>query len=115
MAYHWFKIFDKEEKDEDYLQLNTFLSFRFKGEKICVTKTGQGLFAFQENCPHNGASLTQGFCTAKNEVVCPLHRYSFDLKTGKGTSGGAFALKLYPVEIRADGVYVGVKASWWES
>lgn len=115
MAYHWFKIFDKEENEEDYLPKSTFIQFQFKGEKICVTRTLKGLFAFQEKCPHNGASLSQGFCTPKNEIVCPLHRYSFDLESGKATSGGAFAIKTYPLEFREDGVYLGIKAKWWEA
>jgi nitrite reductase/ring-hydroxylating ferredoxin subunit len=115
MSYHWFKIFEKEEAIEDYLLPNTFMVFQFKGEKICVTRTSEGLHAVQDKCPHNGASLSKGFCTKKNEIVCPLHRYSFDLKTGKATSGGAFALTTYPIEIKNDGVYVGVKSKWWEA
>ena len=49
------------------------------------------------------------------EIVCPLHRYSFDLETGKATSGGAFAIKLYPIKTTEDGVYVGIEAKWWEA
>jgi nitrite reductase/ring-hydroxylating ferredoxin subunit len=113
--YHWFKIFEKEENPEDYLQQNTFINFEFKNEKICVTRTEKGLFAFGDRCPHNGARLSQGFCTKKNEIVFPLHRYSFDLETGKATSGGAFAIKLYPIKTTDDGVYVGIEAKWWEA
>lgn len=80
-----------------------------------MVRTSKGLFAFGDKCPHNGASLSRGSCTNKNEVVCPLHRYSFDLETGKATSGGAFALKTYPVEIKEEGVFVGIKAKWWET
>lgn len=114
MGYHWFKIFEKEENEEDYLSSGTFIKYQFKGEKICITRTAKGIFAFGDRCPHNGASLSLGFCTKNNEIVCPLHRYSFDLETGKATSGGAFTLKTYPLEFRNDGVYVGIKASWWE-
>jgi len=115
LAHHWFKIFEKEDNAGEYLQPGTFILFNFKNEKICVTKTSEGLFAFGDRCPHNGASLSKGFCTKEDEVVCPLHRYSFNLKTGRATSGGAFALKTYPIEIRDNGVFVGIKASWWET
>jgi nitrite reductase/ring-hydroxylating ferredoxin subunit len=115
MAYHWHKVFEKEENENDYLQVGVIIQIYFKGEKICITRTEQGLFAFGDKCPHNGASLSMGMCTKNNEIVCPLHRYSFDLKSGKATSGGAFALRTFPLEFRKDGVYVGVKASWWES
>jgi nitrite reductase/ring-hydroxylating ferredoxin subunit len=115
MAYHWHKVFEKEENENDYLQVGVIIQIYFKGEKICITRTEQGLFAFGDKCPHNGASLSLGKCTKNNEIVCPIHRYSFDLKSGKATSGGAFALRTFPLEFRNDGVYVGVKASWWES
>jgi 3-phenylpropionate/trans-cinnamate dioxygenase ferredoxin subunit len=90
------------------------MPFVFKNERILVTRTSQGLFAVQEKCPHNGASLLKGFCTKNNEVVCPLHRYSFDLASGKATSGGSYTLKTYPISEKEDGWYIGIKASWWE-
>jgi 3-phenylpropionate/trans-cinnamate dioxygenase ferredoxin subunit len=114
LAYHWIKIFDSKDEVENHIQLHTFIPFQLKGEKINVIKTDKGLFAFNDKCPHNGASLSKGFCTKNNEVVCPLHRYSFDLANGRATSGGAFALKTYPIEIKDNGVFVGIKASWWE-
>jgi 3-phenylpropionate/trans-cinnamate dioxygenase ferredoxin subunit len=114
LSYHWIKIFESREEVNEFVQENTFIPFQLKGEKICVVKNEKGLFAFNDKCPHNGASLSKGFCSKNNEVVCPLHRYSFDLSTGKATSGGAFALKTYPIEIKENGVFVGIKASWWE-
>mgnify|MGYP002781048191 FL=1 len=113
--HHWIRIFENQQDFENYIQPNTFVLFELRGEKICVTRTDKGVFAVQDKCPHNGASLSKGFCSKNNEIVCPLHRYSFDLESGKATSGGAYALKTYPVEIKNDGVYVGIKAKWWES
>jgi len=115
LAYHWIRIFESGAEFENYIQQGTMMVFELRGEKICVTRTEAGVFAVQDKCPHNGASLSKGFCTEKNEIVCPLHRYSYDLKSGKGTSGGAFALKTYPIEVRDDGVYIGIKAKWWEA
>lgn len=111
--YHWIKIFENQSEFENYIQPNKFIVFDLKGEKICVTRTLKGFYAVQDRCPHNGASLSKGFCTPNNEIVCPLHRYSFNLKDGRGTSGG-FALKTYPIEIKNNGVFVGIKAKWWE-
>lgn len=96
------------------MQPGTFIVYRLRGETICVTRTNKGVFAVQDKCPHNGASLSKGVCSPQNEIICPLHRYSFDLESGKATSGGAFALKTYPIEKKPDGVYVGIKAAWWE-
>lgn len=96
------------------LQLGTLLVLELRGEKICLTRSAKGVFAVQDKCPHNGASLSKGFCTAANEIVCPLHRYSFDLQNGKATSGGGYALKTYPLSVKDDGVFLGIKAKWWE-
>ncbi|MBL7930354.1 MAG: Rieske 2Fe-2S domain-containing protein [Bacteroidia bacterium] len=115
MAYHWIRIFESQSEFENYIQPNTFVTFELKGEKICVTRTSKGFYAVQDRCPHNGASLSKGFCSPNNEIICPLHRYSFDLDSGKATSGGAYALKTYPIQIKSDGVYVGIKAKWWEA
>ena len=93
MAYHWIRIFETEEDFKNYIQPDTFVLFELRGEKIVVTRTSKGFFAVQDRCPHNGASLSKGFCSKNNEIICPLHRYSFDLQTGKSTSGGAYALK----------------------
>jgi nitrite reductase/ring-hydroxylating ferredoxin subunit len=114
MSFHWIRIFENQEEFENYVQLNTFVNFELKGEKICVTRTKKGFYAVQDKCPHNGASLSKGVCSPDNEIICPLHRYSFDLETGKATSGGAYALKKYPIEFKKDGVYIGIKAKWWE-
>lgn len=114
LAYHWLKIFESQTELENNLRPGTSIVFTLKGEKICFTRTARGFYAVQDKCPHNGASLSHGFCTEKNEIVCMLHRYSFDLESGKATSGGAFALKTYPIQIKNDGVFVGIKAKWWE-
>jgi nitrite reductase/ring-hydroxylating ferredoxin subunit len=114
MAYHWIKIFESETELNNYVVPNTFVPFHLKGENICVTRTDMGVYAFLDRCPHNGAKLSMGMCSPKNEIICPIHRYAFDLESGRATSGGAFALKKYPIKIQNDGVYVGIKAGWWE-
>lgn len=84
------------------------------GRKMCLVKTAQGLFAIEEKCPHNGFSLAQGMCTEDGgAIVCPLHRYAFDFKTGRARNGSGEAARVFPVEIRDDGVYVGVQETEW--
>lgn len=115
MSYHWIRIFENQTEFENYIQPNTFVVFELRNEKICVTRTKEGFYAVQDKCPHNGASLSKGICSRENEIICPLHRYSFDLKTGKSTSGGSYALKTYPIQVKAEGVFIGIKAKWWEA
>jgi nitrite reductase/ring-hydroxylating ferredoxin subunit len=112
--HHWIKIYESAEALENNILLNRSEVFIVKGEKVCVAHTTDGFFVVQDRCPHNGAELSKGFCSEKNEIVCPIHRYSFNLKNGKATSGGSYTLKTYPIDIRDNGVFVGVKAKWWE-
>ena len=83
------------------------------GKKLCAVKTGDKLFVVQYKCPHAGADLSQGWCTAGN-IVCPYHRHEFDLTTGRGKAGQGNYIRTYPVEIREEGVYLGLKDSWWK-
>lgn len=112
--YHWLKIYDNLEAMKNNILMNKSEVFLLKGERICVSQSSSGFYAVQDKCPHNGASLSTGFCTDSNEIVCPIHRYKFDLKSGRATAGGSFALKTYPIEVKETGVFIGIKAKWWE-
>jgi len=50
--------------------------------------------------------MADGFIDATGQVVCPLHRYRFNIKNGRNTSGEGYYLKTYPLERREDGLYV---------
>lgn len=114
MSQHRIKIFENKTQAEEEIPLGKARSMMVKGKKICVSRTSEGIFAVDDRCPHNGASLSQGYCNEKNEIICPMHRYPFDLKSGKATSGLAMNLNTYPIEISDDGYYVLMKAKWWE-
>ncbi|WP_433654280.1 bifunctional 3-phenylpropionate/cinnamic acid dioxygenase ferredoxin subunit [Nocardia sp. CA-128927] len=52
------------------------------GTPIAVFHTEEGLFAIDDTCTHQDASLADGWvenCT----VECPLHESCFDLRTGR--------------------------------
>lgn len=103
---NWVKVFGRE-----ILQANDFVRFADAGgRKICIIKTGNEFFATQPYCPHAGAALGFGMCR-EGKLVCPYHRYEYDLKTGRGNPGQGDYIDLYPVELRADGLYVAMKES----
>lgn len=115
MSYHWIKIFESETEMVNNIPIGKTQTIVAKGNKICLAHSGSGVFAISDKCLHNGASLSQGHCTNDDLIVCPLHRYPFDLKTGRATSGLAISAITYPIRIDDDGVYIGIKAKWWES
>lgn len=109
----WYKLFDSITAANAYVEKGKVNSITFEKKKICLARTAEGLFAVNDKCPHNGASLSNGFCTEAGTVVCPMHRYHFDLKTGRAKSGIGDYVETYPVEIRDDGVYIGFEKTTW--
>ena len=79
------------------------------GKKICIAKFNDEVFAFAYKCPHAGGILADGYIDIGGNVVCPLHRYKYDMKNGRNVSGEGYYLKHWPVELREDGVYVGME------
>lgn len=76
---------------------------------IALTKLRGEYGAIDNRCPHQGGPLGQG--TVENgKIRCPWHGFDFDPFTGEAAGGPDFAVPTYPVEVRADGVYVGTPA-----
>ena len=70
--------------------------YRVEGEEIAVFKIGDQLCGMQNICPHEGGQLSMGRIES-NEVVCPLHGYRFDLKTGACRNDPKLKAKIFPV------------------
>jgi nitrite reductase/ring-hydroxylating ferredoxin subunit len=104
--YNWHKL----EVDIPALGDNRLTEITVADKKIGVLKKGAELFAFAALCPHAGAPLCEGWLDSLGRIVCPLHKYRFDPKNGRNTSGEGYKLFTYPIEHREDGVYVGLRA-----
>ena len=66
--------------------------------------------ACQNMCPHKNAFvLARGIAGSAGlspKVTCPLHKKPFSLDTGECLSGESYALKVFPVRVAGDGVYL---------
>lgn len=102
----WTKI--AEHPNELGFGSNHVALIEVNGKKICVGRHHDVFFGFAHKCPHAGAPMVNGFIDPLGNVVCPLHRYKFNLKTGFNTSGEGFHLKTWPVEWLEDGVYINM-------
>jgi 3-phenylpropionate/trans-cinnamate dioxygenase ferredoxin subunit len=89
---------------------NNIATAELNGKKICIGKFKEALFAFAWKCPHAGGFLADGYIDALGNVVCPLHRYKYNMQNGRNVSGEGYYLKHWPVESREDGIYVGVES-----
>jgi nitrite reductase/ring-hydroxylating ferredoxin subunit len=105
--YNWYKIAD--HINEIVFAENNIAVAEMNGKKICIAKIKEEMFAFSYKCPHAGGPLADGHIDALGNVVCPLHRYKYDVKNGRNVSGEGYYLIHWPVEVRGDGVFVGVE------
>ncbi len=111
-TYTWHKIADYLH--ELNFAANNIAVTEVKGKKICIAKFQDQVFAFAYKCPHAGGIMADGYIDAIGNVVCPLHRYKFNMANGRNASGEGYYLKHWPVELRDDAVWVGMeKESGW--
>ena len=103
----WHKI--AEHISEIPFLENNIGAIEVGGKKLCIAKFRENVFAVAHHCPHAGGILSDGYIDTLGNIVCPVHRYKYDLKNGRNISGEGFYLKNWPVEIREDGVYVGLE------
>ena len=85
------------------------------GTKTLALVNFEGQYAAMENaCPHQGGPLGEGSIETgvdgKCWLRCPWHGWDFDPLTGQPPGGHEdTGQEMYPVEVRADGVYVGLE------
>lgn len=108
---NWFKIADTTQAIE--WQSNNMAVVEAGSKKITLIKLGNELAACAVKCPHAGGTMADGFIDAVGNIVCPLHRYKFSLRNGRNVSGEGYYLKVYAIEEREAGIFVGLEESAW--
>lgn len=73
---------------------------------IALVRLQNEFYAFSSSCPHRGASLIEGSINGIGEIICPLHQYRFELKTGQVKSGSCGDLEVFPCELLEDGLKI---------
>jgi len=74
---------------------------RARGEEMAVFKTNGRLYGIQNICPHEGGQLCNGWIEG-GEVVCPLHGYKFDLRTGACSTDPKLKVKIFKLVAQGD-------------
>ena len=105
--YHFHKI--AQSPDELNFGVNNLLQIEVAGKTLCIANRNGQLMVCSAKCPHASGTLSDGFIDALGNIVCPVHRYKFSLENGRNVSGEGYHLKTYPVQVREDGVYVGIE------
>ena len=105
--YKWFKIADS--LDDIAFSENGLAEWEVNGKKICLSLFEGKLSATTLKCPHAGGNLSHGYLDAAGNIVCPLHRYKFSCINGRNMSGEGYYLKIFPVDKRSNGYYIGME------
>jgi ferredoxin-nitrite reductase len=74
---------------------------RARGEEMAVFKSNGQVYAIQNICPHEGGQLCNGWVEG-GEVVCPLHGYKFDLKTGACSTDPKLRVRVFRLVAQGD-------------
>ncbi len=73
---------------------------------VAVFRTGADLYAVDDTCTHQDASLTDGYLEGCF-VECPLHASTFDLRTGRPTGPPAkVALRTHVVTVQGEMIFL---------
>lgn len=104
--YTWHKI--AQSPTEINWAANGLTELEVAGKKICLSLHNDTIHACTHKCPHAGGILANGFIDVSGNIVCPLHRYRFSIQNGRNTSGEGYFLKIFPVQVREDGVFIGL-------
>lgn len=104
----WHKIEEQIPEEQEFV-----MAVKIAGKKLCLLRHEQQLFVVQNTCPHAGGILSGGWCK-NGYLICPIHRWEYNLQNGRGAEGQGDYIDTYPVETRPDGIYVGIKESFWK-
>jgi nitrite reductase/ring-hydroxylating ferredoxin subunit len=75
------------------------------GEKwVALFRVEDEVFAINAICPHAGAFLDMGYMDG-HTVMCPLHGWDFDVRTGESPSFG-ISTSCFDIEIDDGTVYL---------
>ena len=103
----WIKIADNIS--EIVFREKNIASVDVEGQKICIIKTAKGLKACSSLCPHASGDLSLGYLDKKENIVCPVHGYRFNLTHGRDSNDEGYFLTIFRIKESEDGVFVEVK------
>jgi 3-phenylpropionate/trans-cinnamate dioxygenase ferredoxin subunit len=83
-------------------------AFDLPAGRVGIAHVENELFAFADECTHEGCSLAEGELGGQEDtVVCPCHGSEFDLRTGEPVEGPAEdPVSVYAVRVTDDWIEV---------
>ena len=75
------------------------------GHDVAVFRRGEEILAIGNDCPHQGGSLCDGWVEGEI-VVCPLHGWEFDMRTGACMTVPGESVPRYIVTVEDRTIYL---------
>ncbi len=75
------------------------------GKVLCIANVGGTYSAIDNECPHRGGPLAEGFLE-DGKVMCPWHAWAFDLKTGLCEHDPKERVTVHDLQVEGDDVLV---------
>ena len=76
-------------------------------ERIALYNDDGEYYAIADACPHEGTSLGQGVLH-DGRVICPLHSWVFELRTGRCPRDSHEPVETFPVRCSNDAIEVQI-------
>ena len=102
------KLFDSQDQASKAVPIGTIRKLIIKGKTYLIVHANNGLLVSDYLCPHQREPLEKGKLNNFDEIICPLHEYRFNLKTGIESSGRCGNLTLYQIAVKSDGLYLEI-------
>lgn len=74
---------------------------------IAVFNAGGKIFAWDNRCPHRGASLGDGYIT-DTTVQCKFHLWEFDIEKKCAVANKTIKLKSFPITIKGQDIFLDI-------
>jgi len=71
------------------------------GKWLAIFHLDDQYYATDNACPHASAPLCDG-TLLEGKIICPLHLWEFDVKTGACDLGGQWDIQTYPTRVVED-------------
>lgn len=109
MKIKWVKFAESFEYLDNLIQDRTMMKITINERGLLLIKYDDKFYLVKNKCPHQGIKLDDAKCE-NGKIICPWHRYGFDLSTGRGAG---LYLENYPVQEKEDGIYAGFEYFSW--
>jgi nitrite reductase/ring-hydroxylating ferredoxin subunit len=76
------------------------------GQEVLLVNAKGTIYACEAECPHQGAPLAGALVKDAEHLSCQRHGYRFNLKTGSCNEFPEYTLRVFPVQVEGNDIYV---------